>query len=224
MKVLLFMFISIFSAQSYASDWPEIEFPESAQVEVVADNMRYHGYPMKTWVVTDKQSQMMTANFFKKQWQEDSERFDARMFNGDYVINSMQPPYLLTARISQTYDGVVTYVGITKDVSDDELAKVNKLKFPKPNGATVISDIQSQDIFKQGRTLILSSPQSLSANYHYYRRHFQQRGWLENSAILDINAGKAVLQMSQGTNLVDISFNIKKSKVYIVANQVTEGL
>ena len=224
MKNILLVLLTLFSTQSYASDWPEIEFPETAKVEVVADDMRYQGYPMKTWVVTDKQSQMMMANFFKQQWQEKSERFDARMFDGDYVINSMQRPYLLTARISQTYDGVVTYVGITKDISDTELARVNQQKFPKPHGATVISDIQSQDLFKQGRTLVLSSPQSLSASYHYYRRHFQQRGWIENSAILDTNAGKAVLQMSQGTNLIDISFNIKKSKVYIVANQVTEGL
>ncbi|MEC4728091.1 hypothetical protein HWQ46_21375 [Shewanella sp. D64] len=224
MKILLLILLALFSAQAYASDWPEIEFPESAKVEVVADNMRYQGYPMKTWVVTDKQNQMMMANFFKQQWQDNSERFDARMFNGDYVINSMQPPYLLTARISQNFDGVVTYVGITKEISETELAKVNQHQFPKPHGATVISDIQSQDLFKHGRTLVLSSPQSLSASYHYYRRHFQQRGWLENAAILDTNAGKAVLQISQGTNLIDISFNIKKSKVYIVANQVTEGL
>ncbi|QFU24336.1 hypothetical protein FM038_020745 [Shewanella eurypsychrophilus] len=224
MKFHLLLSSLIFSATTYASDWPEIEFPDTAKVEVVADSMRYHGYPMKTWVMNDKQSQMMTANFFTQQWQENSERFDAKMFNGDYVINSLQSPYLLTARISKNYDGVVTYVGITKNVDESELIDANQIQFPKPNGARVISDIQSQDLFKLGRTLVLSSPQSLSASYHYYRRHFQQRGWAENSAILDTHAGKAVLQMSQGTNLIDISFNKKKSKVYIVANQVTEGL
>lgn len=224
MKLYLALLLIVLSNQSYSSDWPEIEFPETANVEVVADSMRYHGYPMKTWVMKDKQSQMMTANFFIQQWREESERFDARMFNGDYVINSLQPPYLLTARIAHNYDGAVTYIGITKDINESELTKANQAQFPKTDGATVLSDIQSQDIFKKGRTLILSSPQSLSANYHYYRRHFLQRGWLENSAILDTEAGKAALQMSQGTNLIDISFNIKKSKVYIVANQVMEEL
>ncbi|WP_076410095.1 hypothetical protein [Shewanella sp. UCD-KL12] len=224
MKLHLLLSSLLFSATIYASDWPEIEFPDTAKVEVVADSMRYHGYPMKTWVMNDKQSQMMTANFFKKQWQADSERFDAKMFNGDYVINSLQGPYLLTARISKSYDGVVTYVGITKNIDESELIEANQVQFPKPNGARVISDIQSQDLFKQGRTLVLSSPQSLSASYHYYRRYYQRRGWLENSAILDTQAGKAALQMSQGTNIIDLSFNKKQSKTYIVANQVMEGL
>lgn len=223
MKQLFPLILGFFGMFAHASDWPKMEFPDTAQVEIVADQMHYNGYPMKTWVVKDKRSLMVMADFFKKQWQTDSERFDARMFNGDYVINSLQPPYLLTARIAQQYQGVVAYVGITKNMDDSQLAKANRNKFPKPNGATVLSDIQSQDLYKQGRTVILSSTQSLSSNYHYYRRHFQQRGWIENSAILDAKAGKAALQMSQGTDSVDISFDSKDSQIYIVANQVTQG-
>ena len=90
MKVLTTAIALFFTTQGFASEWPEIDFPKSSQVEVVADSMRYHGYPMKTWVLKDKQSQMMMANFFKQQWLDSSDRFDARMFNGDYVINSLQ--------------------------------------------------------------------------------------------------------------------------------------
>ena len=223
MKSSLFVVLTLVSVFAYGKDWPNVEFPDTSEVEIVADEMQYNGYPMKTWVVKDKRSLMVMADFFKKQWQADSERFDARMFNGDYVINSLQPPYLLTARVSQQYQGVVAYVGITKNMDDTQLAKVNRDKFPKPSGAAVLSDIQSQDLYKQGRTVILSSTQSLSSNYHYYRRHFQQRGWVENSAILDTKAGKAALQMNLGTDSVDISFDTKNSQVYIVANQVTQG-
>ncbi|WP_394391511.1 hypothetical protein [Shewanella woodyi] len=224
MKKYWALILLLISPSLFADDWPEVEFPDTADVQVVADSMLYHGYPMKTWVMEDEQSQMMIASFFKKQWEEKSERFDAQMFNGDYVINSMQPPFLLTARIHQEYDRVITYVGVTKNVTDRQLEKNNQVQFPKPNGSTLISDIKSNDIFKQGRTLILSTPSSLASSYHFYRRHFQQRGWVENSAILDTQSGKAALQMSQGSNLVDISFNTKKSVVYIVANQVKEGL
>jgi hypothetical protein len=221
--VVFTLIIAFISSFAYGKDWPNVEFPETAQVEIVADQMHYNGYPMKTWVVKDKRSLMVMADFFKKQWQTDSERFDARMFNGDYVINSLQPPYLLTARIAQQYGSVIAYVGITKNMDDSQLAKVNRNKFPKPNGATVLSDIQSHDLYKQGRTVILSSTQSLSSNYHYYRNHFQQRGWIATTTILDPQAGKAALQMSQGTDSVDISFDSKDSQIYIVANQVTQG-
>ncbi len=224
MKAFTITIALLLAAPSFASDWPEIEFPDTAKVEVVADNMRYQGYPMKTWLVEDKQSQMMLASFFKQQWQNSSDRFDAQMFNGDYIINSLQDPYLLTARISQNYDHVVAYVGITKNVEQAESNNVNSSQFPVPTGTTVISDIESTDLYKQARTLVMNNPKSLSANYHYFRRYFQQRGWVENSAMLDSQAGKAVLQMSQGTNLIDISFNRKKSKTFIVANQVMEGL
>ncbi|WP_144211106.1 hypothetical protein [Shewanella donghaensis] len=222
MRFLLLIFLCFYSFAASSTDWPEIIFPESSQVSIVADDMKMYGYPMRTWVVKDKQSQMMMASFFKKQWQKQSDKFDAQMFNGDYVINSLQSSFLLTARIHKDYEGVTAFVGITKNMDEDEVLK-NTKSFPVPPGATILSDIQSTDIFKQGHTLVIQSGQSLSHNYHFYRRYYQRRGWVENTGMLDTRAGKAALQMSQGADLIDISFNIKKSKVYIVANQVMEG-
>jgi hypothetical protein len=216
--------LMLFSHHVLAISWPEIAFPQNAQVDIVADNMLSHGYPLRTWVVKDKVSQMMMASFFRDQWEKKSQRFDARMFNGDYVINSLQPPFLLTARIHKESDGVITYLGVTNIIDEKTRAKNNKAFFPKIQGAEIISDIQSQDLFKQGRTLIMLTKSNLSSSYHYYRNYYQKRGWVENSAIIDRQAGKAVLQMSQGTDLVDISFNREKSRVYIVANQIMEGL
>ncbi|WP_299570158.1 hypothetical protein [uncultured Shewanella sp.] len=216
---LILLFWPMFT---YADNWPDIQFPDSALVEIVADDMTMHGFPMRTWVVKDKTSQMMMANFFTKQWQNNSDKFDAQMFNGDYVINSLQSSFLLTARIHREYDGVTAYVGITQNIDEDK-ARVNKGKFPTPNKSIILSDIQSKDIYKQGHTLVIQSGQSLSASYHFYRRYYQRRGWAESTAKLSPQVGKAVLQMSKGTDIVDISFNTKKSKVYIVANQVKEG-
>jgi hypothetical protein len=205
-----------------ADEWPTIKFPDTATVQIVADNMKMHGYPMRTWFLKDKKSQMVMASFFKKQWQADSDKFDAQMFNGDYVINSLQSPYLLTARIHNEYDGVIVYVGITKNIDETQLNS-DANYFPTLNKSKVISDIQSEDLYKKGRNLVIQSNQSLSQNYHYYRRLYQRQGWLENTAVLDVSSGKAALQMSQGINTVDISLNTKNSKVLIVVNQVMEG-
>lgn len=94
-----------FGIVAEAKDWPSIEFPKNAEVNIVSDGMLYNGYPMRTWILKDTQSPLVLAEFFEKQWRADSDKFDAREFNGDYVINSLQSPYLLTARISEEFDG-----------------------------------------------------------------------------------------------------------------------
>jgi hypothetical protein len=220
----LYLLCYLFCGHALASQWPDIEFPTSAKVEIVADNMLSHGYPMRAWVVIDTQQQMQMAQFFIDQWQDKSEKFDARLFNGDYVINSLQPPFLLTARIHREFDKSITYIGITENVDEASLKKAANKLVPKPSGTDVISDIQSNDLYKQGRTLVMTNNKSLASSYHFYRRHYQQRGWVENSAIIDTSAGKAVLQMSQGTSLVDISFSKNNSKVYIVAQHTQEAM
>lgn len=218
----LFLTTLLFSGMAQSSDWPEIQFPDTAKVEIVADNMTHNGYPMKTWLMTDKQSQMMTASYFKNLWKNNSFRFDARMFNGDYIINSLQPPYLLTVRIQSNFDGVIAYVGITKDMDEQSLHQARKNSFPTLMNSDVISDIHSNDIYKNGRTLTIASKQSVSTNYYFYRNYFLQQGWVENIGLLEASIGTAALQLSKGTDVVDISFNKENDVTYIVANQVME--
>ncbi|GGP72606.1 hypothetical protein GCM10009347_41610 [Shewanella algicola] len=223
MKIILTLSILCFPFFCIASEWPDIEFPEGASVEIVADDIKMYGYPTKTWVVKDKASQMLTAAFFKKQWKSQSDKFDEQKLGNDYVINSLQDPFLLTARIKNEYDGVTVLVGVTKNI-EENANRTGSIIFPAPQNSNVISDIKSQDLFKNGRTVILQNKRSLSENYHYYRRYFQRLGWNENSGILDVNSGKAVLMMNNGTNTVDISFNKKNEVVNVVFNQVMEGL
>lgn len=219
MKRVIFLFIILYS--NTALGWPKLEFPESATVEVVADNMQMNGYPMKTWVMKNKSSQQLTAAYFRKQWKRQSQLFHEQMFEGDYIVNSLQPPYLLTARISQSVDGVIAYIGVTEE-ADESRVKMGS-KFPLPNGANVLSDIASNDVYKSGRVLVVSTSRSLSASYHFYRNHYLNRGWLEDSSLLDVSAGKAALILTKGANIVNLSFDTNNSQVFLVANQVFEG-
>lgn len=220
--LLISYFLSFYC---FAEAWPELSFPEKATVEVVADNMLIYGSKMKTWVVRDKSSQMNTAAFYKRQWKSNSEKFDARMFNGDYVINSLQPPYLLTARIKQEYDQTITFVGITKEEqSSDNKADIENF-IPNLPETTILSDIKSSDVYKKGRTLVLANNRSVESNYHFYRNHFLRKGWVETTGILDNVAGKAALKMNMGTKFIDLSFDKSRkfTQTHIVINHVAEG-
>ena len=207
----------------FSVEWPDIEFPEDAVVEIVAEDIKMYGYPTKTWIVKDNASQMLTAAFFKKQWKSKSDKFDEQKLGSDYVINSLQDPFLLTARIKKEYDGVTVLVGITQNIEASS-NNISADQFPSPLNSNIISDIKSKDLFKNGRTVILQNKRSISENYHYYRRYFQRLGWSENTGILDVNSGKAVLMMSNGANTVDISFNKRNENVNVVFNQVMDGL
>ena len=225
MKKLLIGLIITISGATNAESWPKIKFPDKAIVQVVADNMKFHGSEMKTWVVEQKDTQMSVAAFYKKQWKDVSEKFDARMFNGDYIINSLQPPFLFTARIKSNYEGTLTYVGITK-ANDDIVNKSSSSKrFPQLPETSVLSDIQSNDIYKSGRTLVLANKRSVEANFYFYKDYYKRVGWLETTSILDNSANKAALKLNYGTNYLDLSFerNTKHKQTHIVVTLVNEG-
>ncbi len=205
-----------------AQNWPNVEFPKNATVEIVADNMNFNGIPMRTWAVTDQQtSPMLTAAFFRQQWKDSSIKFDEQKFGNDFIINSLQPPYLLTARIKPQLKGVLVYVGISKN--EAVTANANSLAFPTLASSTVLSDIRSQDLFKRGRTLLLRSGSDIGSAYRYYYNYFVGQGWTVSGDILDVTAGKGALMLSSGSSTVDITFNRMAGHVSIVANLSADG-
>ncbi|WP_341503839.1 hypothetical protein [Gallaecimonas sp. GXIMD4217] len=215
--------ICVFALLSTAAQaWPSIDFPDGARVEVAAEDTSYNGFPMRTWVMHDRQSQMMTAAFFRKQWKADSELFDEQMFQGDYIINSLQPPYLLTARIANTGSGVTAYVGITQSLEEHQL-KTPGDQFPMPAQTRVLTDQVSTDLYKQGRTLVLSSDGSVSSLFNFYQSHYRRRGWVDNGSLLDPAAGKGALLMSRDQKELNISIERRQGKSYLVVNSVSRG-
>ncbi|MCL2913860.1 hypothetical protein L2725_08645 [Shewanella corallii] len=207
----------------HAENWPEINFPPKAQVQIVADDMEYNGYPMRTWAVMVPGNKDKVIKFFMNQWQSSSEKFSAVDFNGDFIINSLQPPFLLTARISEDLGQTRVLVGITKNLDENALNKVARTRFPKPSNTDVISEVKSKDPLKQGTTTILLSERGLSSTYHFYKDYYRRAGWQGVRDILDTTEGKASLRFNRGTEFVDVSFSTRDSHVYIVANQVKEG-
>lgn len=107
-------------------------------------------------------------------------------------------------------------------MDEQSLHQARKHNFPTLINSDVISDIHSNDIYKNGRTLTIASKQSVSANYYFYRNYFLQQGWIENIGLLETSIGTAALQLSKGADVIDISFNKANDVTYIVANKVME--
>ncbi|QSX40164.1 hypothetical protein [Shewanella cyperi] len=221
----LLVWASLTMGGAWAGDvWPEMDFPEHAKVEIVADNMSFSALPMKTWAVTDSGSMGELKQFYVSRWKPRSEKFNEQEFNGDYVINSWQPPYLFTARFKAQFDSTLIYVAVSKVMSPDEYSRSTGIKYPTLSDTLVISDISSADLFKRGRTVILLSDRKVSENYHYYRNYYTSRGWSEVVGIFEVSANKAVLRMAQNNNYLDISLSSHNGKTHIVSNEMSEGI
>lgn len=223
MRHLLLPLFMLSAVSWAADDWPELKFPANAKIEVVADEMEYNGYPMRTWIARVPGNAADAAAFYQKNWQPHSERFDRREFNDDIIINSLQPPYLLTARLQQELGQTIALVGVTKNLDDKALKHIKASDMPIPLGTHLVSEVSSRDPGKQGKTTVLMSERGLSSGYEFYRDYYHRAGWQEVRSILDSSAGKASLRFNRGAEFVDISFSKKGAQIQIVAHRIKEG-
>lgn len=223
MRWLIIPFL-IFSGVTSADEWPEIRFPQNASVDIVSDNMNFMGLPMRTWVVNYRGDASELARFFTNQWEGNSVKFNDANLNGDVIINSWQPPYLLTARVKRKYEFSVAYVGVSQNLSFDEYETNKANVFPSLNGTAVLSDVSSIDLFKRGRTVVLMNERRVSESYYYYKNYFQSRGWTEVVGILEPSVNQAVLRFNKQNSFMDISLKSELGKTHIVANEMVDGL
>ncbi|MCH4293088.1 hypothetical protein MJ923_02055 [Shewanella sp. 3B26] len=223
MRWLIIPFL-FFSGVTSADEWPEITFPQNASVDIVSDNMNFMGLPMRTWVVNYRGDASELARFFTTQWEGNSVKFNDTILNGDVIINSWQPPYLLTARVKRRYEFSVAYVGVSQNLSFDEYETNKSNVFPSLNGTAVLSDVSSIDLFKRGRTVVLMNERRVSESYYYYKNYFQSRGWTEVVGILEPSVNQAVLRFNKQNSFMDISLKSELGKTHIVANEMVDGL
>lgn len=186
--------------------------------------MNFMGLPMRTWVVNYRGDASELARFFTNQWEGNSVKFNDANLNGDVIINSWQPPYLLTARVKRKYEFSVAYVGVSQNLSFDEYETNKANVFPSLNGTAVLSDVSSIDLFKRGRTVVLMNERRVSESYYYYKNYFQSRGWTEVVGILEPSVNQAVLRFNKQNSFMDISLKSELGKTHIVANEMVDGL
>lgn len=214
----------VYSLSVQADEWPDMPFPDKGRAQIVADNMNFMGLPMKTWVLDYPGSALVVADFYEQQWKDRSEKFDKNTLNGDVIINSWQPPFLLTARIRSQYDSTLAYVGISQNLGFSEFETQSSQTFPSLSGTTVLSDISSVDLFKRGRTVVLVSERRVSESYHYYKNYYTSRGWHEVVGILEPSVNQAVLRLNRENSFLDLSIKSEQGRTHIVANEMSEGL
>ena len=94
-----------------------------------------------------------------------------------------------------------------------ELVNHKPDEFAKPAGSEILLDLASDDAGKRGRVVQFKNPQSIEANYGFYRKRYMAKGWNELSQ-LPPDSTKAMLLMNKGNGEISIVFNRVDNESY----------
>ena len=132
--------------------------------------------------------------------------------------------YLLTVQATKEGTrGSLGYLSISK-LSDLEEEPTLGNGFPKLKGTHVLNDIESDDGYKDSRTLVLFNKKSVKSNVSYYRNYYKTLGW---SADMDgplFNGKQHTLRFSRGNKHVTLAIIKQDRGTAITAQVVDEGI
>lgn len=96
--------------------------------------------------------------------------------------------------------------------------------FPKMAGSRVLNDQHHNDPMKTGRVVLLTNDFSVKANGDFYRRHYEERGWVVQNDSASSKLKGRVLVISRGRSLLTVTVNKLEGRTMIVANLEKAGL
>ena len=218
-------FVCFICIQAHAENWPEFPIPVKERAVIVGNQLSVNGLPMKIMEMTSQSNVNDIVEFYKKAWKE-----PVKKGVPGYIINQLAP-YIIVSRAEKDFlftiqikrypkKGSYSLLAISKVQDKKEFIRLGK-GFPKMNTTDVVSDIKSQDLYQNGRTLIMNNSFSIQSNINFYRDYYLKRGWndVTQGQLSGINT--AVMIMNKNNDELNLTFNRADSKTHIVAVAVT---
>ncbi|MDX1519397.1 MAG: hypothetical protein R3318_04690 [Gammaproteobacteria bacterium] len=208
---------------------PKFPPPPDSNITRVGDSIVYNGIAMDIRIFGSRNSPAEVIDYYRRIWPEGDEN------NPGYsVTNALQPwqiityvknGYLMTVQVqpAKNSKGSTGYLGLSRMPELDRGPPELGSGFPKMRGSYVANDIQSKDLVKKGRTIILMNRASVRTNANFYRDHYLNQGW---TAEMDreISGGNVhTLRFRKGDKNVSIVIN-KGDKTIVTAQINKEGL
>ncbi len=208
---------------------PKFPPPPKSQITRIGDNMTYNGIPMDIRLFGSRESAVEIIDYYKGVWPKGDEKTPGYAITTALqpwtIITYVKDGYLMTVQVSpaKKSSGSTGYLAMSRMPAADADAPDLASDFPKLRGSYVANDIQSKDLMKRGRTIILSNSSPVSTNANFYRDHFLNRGY-EAQMDRAISGGKMHTFRFQNGNQ-NVSIVINGGKLTSVTAQITkEGM
>lgn len=227
MKYVLGLSIALTAAAAAAAgDWPVIERPPHAEVEWVARDMRLNGVPMRIQRFSAKAGVQEVLGYYRARWGSAQERRT--------VENTVGPWSVIGRRVGDYY--LTVQVKPVDHLRSEGFLAVSRLPvfepqrppgegFPRLGDSAVVSDLESNDDGKAGRTLVIRNYFSVQANTEFYRSQLAAQGWREDPGYGRVAAhphidGQA-LYFRRGNEALHIVVNANRGVTTVLANLTT---
>lgn len=215
-----------FAVSALASDeWPRLDAPPGAYVEHVADDMKLNGVPMRIRRFTSQTPVADVIAFYRDRWRDRLPPVE-NVVGQWTVIGKQQGDYYLTVQVKNAERG-----GSEGLLGISELPVAAKgglvsfdTRFPKMAGTEVLSDVDSNDLGKRGKTLIFKNNYSVQSNASFYKSTLATQGWKRNESYGGTRGEKHLLYFKRRHQSASIVIAPDPDHgTAVVVNLITEG-
>lgn len=179
--LILFLFASIWPMLLQAK--PKFPPPPHSHITKIGDSMTYNGIPMEIRLFGSRETAREVIDYYKGIWPKGDEN------NPGYSVTTALAPWTIITYVKKGYLMTVQVAPAEKSKGSSGYLAISRMPaadagppdlgngFPKLRGSFVANDIQSKDLIKKGRTIILSNSASVGTNANFYRDHYLNQGW-----------------------------------------------
>ena len=177
--------------------WP---MPDGLQVTPIADEMRLNGVPIRIGLVSGTIDQRRFREEMERSCHREHGRFQEQGLGLKQLWSCIHEPLSQTAQWRREGDRIV---GEISTLRMDAKPRQSALPTPLPDGAELVSDLESRDGDLRGRVLMVDSLLSVPQLRTALLREAQARGWKLTAPLSD-NLGR--LSLRKPKESLDIAF------------------
>lgn len=202
------------ATSSNTSITPSAEwFPEFLQATIVSENMNTNGIDMAVWEIRSNKTTEETINYYRNLWKHHKTfmRYNTTQWQviGFVVDQSFISVQLLPNQLdSFGFLSISTY--------PNRPVQLSTAREELPPGTEIISETNAVDGPHKSRTIGFTNNSPLETNAAFFRNHFSQRGWIEDSVPIN-KAGNITLLFRKGPDNTTISLSKQATKTGGVA-------
>ena len=152
------------------SAWPDVAMPAGVNLVSVARNTTLNGVPMRIDMFTSRRPAAELLDFFRREW---GARHVENVFRGATVMGRAQGEFYVTAQIKPVANGAQGIVAVSRMKT---AAQGEGSNFRFPSGSRILSDMESEDIGKTSRHLVVANTYSPTVNREWLVDRMTEKG------------------------------------------------
>jgi hypothetical protein len=157
--------------------WPDMPIPPNVDAQWIAQSMRVNGVPTRIMQFQARQSRRQIVEYYTNRWSSGYARKPSVRPLGDAtVINQGQGPYLMTVKVEDDVGGnshgLISVARVLGSRPDTSPGLVELMP-----GGRVLQVVESDDLGKHSRQVLILTPQSTASVSEFYQAAFTNNGW-----------------------------------------------